>query len=81
MSGTALLTAVESAVGGAYLMPDGREFWIDSPVAQEIAHRAVKAAMCVLKDPTQEQIAACGDYKELGKHLYQAMLGAAYAGR
>lgn len=30
---------VEAAVGGAYDMGDGRQFWIDGPVAREIARR------------------------------------------
>lgn len=34
---------IEVAVGGAYKMLDGREFWIDGPVAREIARRAVEA--------------------------------------
>lgn len=33
----------EAAIGGAYEMPDGREFWIDLPVAREIAVRIVRA--------------------------------------
>ena len=32
---------VSARVGGSYQMPDGREFWIDEPVAQEIARRAL----------------------------------------
>ena len=32
--------AIESRVGGAYKMPDGRTFWVDAPVAREIARRA-----------------------------------------
>ena len=35
--------AIESAVGGAYQMPDGRQFWIDGPVAREITRRVVEA--------------------------------------
>ena len=31
--------AVEAAVGGAYDMGDGRQFWVDAPVAREIARR------------------------------------------
>ena len=34
---------IETAVGGAYQMPDGREFWIDGPVAREITRRVVEA--------------------------------------
>lgn len=37
------LVTIESAVGGAYEMPDGRKFWVDAAVAAEIARR-VKAA-------------------------------------
>lgn len=33
---------IDAAVGGAYTMPDGRQFWIDGPVAREIAARALK---------------------------------------
>lgn len=34
---------IEHAIGGSYEMPDGRKFWIDGPVAREIARRvAVK---------------------------------------
>lgn len=33
--------AIEAMVGGAYEMPDVRTFWIDAPVAREIARRAV----------------------------------------
>jgi len=33
---------VEARVGGAYDMPEiGRQFWIDAPVAKEIARRAL----------------------------------------
>lgn len=32
---------VSARVGGSYQMPDGREFWVDAPVAQEIARRAL----------------------------------------
>lgn len=33
---------IELRVGGAYEMPDGRDgFWIDAPVAREIARRAL----------------------------------------
>ena len=35
---------VEVRVGGAYEMPDGRSFWVDAPVAREIAHRAIGGA-------------------------------------
>lgn len=31
--------AIEERVGGTYQMPDGRTFWIDGPVAREIASR------------------------------------------
>jgi len=31
--------AIETAVGGAYQMTDGRDFWIDGPVAREITRR------------------------------------------
>ncbi|MBI1689491.1 hypothetical protein D9Y22_12290 [Methylorubrum sp. DB1722] len=34
-------TSIEARVGGAYEMPDGRKFWIDAPVAREIARRAI----------------------------------------
>lgn len=34
---------IETAVGGAYLIPDGREFWIDGPVAREITRRVSEA--------------------------------------
>ena len=34
---------IDGAVGGEYRMPDGREFWIDGPVAREIARRAADA--------------------------------------
>ena len=34
---------IECAVGGSYEMLDGRIFWIDRPVAQEIARRAAQA--------------------------------------
>lgn len=33
---------IEKAVGGAYEMCDGRKFWIDIPVAREIAKRITK---------------------------------------
>ncbi|MCI0401295.1 MAG: hypothetical protein L0Z68_08365 [Gammaproteobacteria bacterium] len=33
--------AIEFAVGGAYRMDDGREFWVDATVAREIARRIV----------------------------------------
>lgn len=32
---------ISARVGGSYQMPDGRKFWIDAPVAQEIARRAL----------------------------------------
>lgn len=32
---------IEMRIGGSYEMPDGRTFWIDAPVAGEIAKRAV----------------------------------------
>lgn len=33
---------IESRIGGAYDMPEiGRQFWIDAPVAKEIARRAL----------------------------------------
>ncbi|EHP91889.1 hypothetical protein [Methylorubrum extorquens] len=32
---------VSARVGGSYQMPDGRGFWVDAPVAQEIARRAL----------------------------------------
>lgn len=32
---------VEARVGGAYEMPDGRTFWLDAPVAKEVARRAL----------------------------------------
>lgn len=32
---------ISARVGGSYQMPDGRKFWIDTPVAQEIARRAL----------------------------------------
>lgn len=32
---------VSARVGGSYQMPGGREFWVDAPVAQEIARRAL----------------------------------------
>lgn len=34
---------VELAIGGAYQMPDGRAFWVDGPVAREMARRVVAA--------------------------------------
>lgn len=34
-------STIEARVGGSYEMSDGRKFWIDSPVAREIARRAV----------------------------------------
>lgn len=33
---------IEVAVGGAYEMPDGRSFWVDRLVAEEIARRAAR---------------------------------------
>ncbi|WP_209045922.1 hypothetical protein, partial [Rhizorhabdus histidinilytica] len=30
-------------IGGAYEMPDGRSFWIDAPVAREMARRVLAA--------------------------------------
>lgn len=36
-------TEIEASVTGAYEMPDGRTFWIDGPVAREIARRAAIA--------------------------------------
>lgn len=35
---------IECRVGGAYKMSDGREFWIDGPVAREIARRVLNGA-------------------------------------
>lgn len=32
---------IEARVGGTYEMPDGRKFWMDAPVAKEIARRAL----------------------------------------
>ncbi|MFC0305147.1 hypothetical protein [Rhizorhabdus histidinilytica] len=34
---------IETAIGGAYEMPDGRSFWIDAPVAREMARRVLAA--------------------------------------
>lgn len=34
---------IECAIGGAYEMPDGRKFWIDGPVAREMARRVLGA--------------------------------------
>lgn len=34
---------ISDAIGGQYRMPDGRVFWIDSPVANEIADRILKS--------------------------------------
>jgi hypothetical protein len=34
---------IEMAVGGKYSMPDGRQFWVDAPVAREITSRVVAA--------------------------------------
>jgi hypothetical protein len=34
------VSTIEARVGGSYEMPDGRKFWIDGPVAREIARRA-----------------------------------------
>jgi hypothetical protein len=31
--------AIEQAVGGAYQLPDGRKFWVDTAAAREIARR------------------------------------------
>jgi hypothetical protein len=35
---------IETRVGGSYEMPDGRKFWVDGPVAREIARRAAGAS-------------------------------------
>lgn len=32
---------IERSIGGAYEMPDGRKFWIDGPVAREMARRVL----------------------------------------
>lgn len=32
---------LEAAIGGSYVMPDGRNFWIDAPVAREITRRVM----------------------------------------
>jgi hypothetical protein len=32
---------IDGAIGGRYIMPDGRDFWIDGPVANEITKRVV----------------------------------------
>lgn len=34
---------IECAIGGAYEMEDGRQFWIDAPVAREMARRVMEA--------------------------------------
>ena len=36
-----MILRIEARVGGSYEMSDGRKFWIDGPVAREIARRAV----------------------------------------
>lgn len=45
---------VEKAVGGEYRMPDGRAFWIDAPVAREIARRVVAALLRALRPEGEE---------------------------
>jgi hypothetical protein len=44
-------TTIETAIGGAYKMPDGREFWIDAPVAREMTRR-VMAALAEASTPS-----------------------------
>lgn len=34
---------LETAIGGAYQMPDDRKFWIDGPVAREIVRRILES--------------------------------------
>ena len=36
------LASIEAAVGGAYTMGDGRNFWMDGPVARGVARRAAE---------------------------------------
>lgn len=38
------LASIEAAVGGAYRMQDGRDFWMDAQVAREVAVRAADGA-------------------------------------
>lgn len=38
-----MTTKIETAIGGAYEMPDGRSFWVDAVVAREITRRVVAA--------------------------------------
>lgn len=51
----ALPSHIATALGGAYQMPDGREFWIDGPVAQEMARRVMAAL--IAPDPRQRESA------------------------
>jgi hypothetical protein len=41
-SRAAYLASIEAAVGGAYHMGDGRDFWMDGVVAREVARRAAE---------------------------------------
>jgi len=36
---------IEVAIGGAYQLDDGREFWIDAPVAREMARRVMATGL------------------------------------
>ena len=36
---------IEGAVGGVYQMADGREFWMDKPVAEEITRRVLSEVL------------------------------------
>lgn len=38
-----MTTKIETAIGGSYELPDGRNFWIDAVAAREITRRVVAA--------------------------------------
>lgn len=54
-------TGIETAVGGVYEMPDGRNFWLDGPVAREITRRVMRVIAMPSRERLREQIAGDAD--------------------
>lgn len=58
---------LEVAIGGRYQIPDGRDFWIDGPVARQIAGRVASSSRAKARATDPALVAAMEECRE-GTH-------------
>lgn len=58
MIDAAIKAEIEARIGGAYHLPDGRKFWIDTATVREIINRIAPAIVTAIDQSQADLVAA-----------------------